>query len=151
MVIDNGSIKFNVNGKSLTLTELRTKSDEYKACTDAVKRAQLEPYYSEYQYLIENQNNFWCHNDPHFEAIKALAYAKIHVRRNAQGEFDPNSMSQYEKLLAFYGKGVEKDEKPLRDAADIWTTSLNIGVNCAQKEMKIRFWENDEIIYHFRW
>ena len=151
MVIDDGSIKFNVNGKNLTLTELRTKSEEYTACTDAAKRAQLEPYYEEYRFLIENQNNHWCHNDPHFEAIKALAYAKIHIRRNAQGEFDPNSMSQYEKLLAFYGKGVEKDEKPLRDAADIWTTSLNVGVNCAQKEMKIRFWENDEVIYHFKW
>ena len=151
MVIDDGSIKFNVNGKSLTITELRTKSEEYMACTDAAKRAQLEPYYEEYRFLIENQNNHWCHNDPHFEAIKALAYAKIHIRRNAQGEFDPNSMSQYEKLLAFYGKGVEKDEKPLRDAADIWTTSLNIGTNCAKKEMKIRFWENDEVIYHFKW
>ena len=55
-------------------------------------------------------------------------------------------MSKYEKLCAFYGKGCEKDEKPLRDDASIWTTSLNVGANCAQKAMKVRFWENDEII-----
>ncbi len=26
--------------------------------------------------------------------------------------------------------------------------SLNIGVNCAQKEMKVRFWEGEDVIYH---
>jgi hypothetical protein len=62
-----------------------------------------------------------------------------------------NSMSKYDKLLAFYGMGVEKDEKPLRDDGQIWTTSLNIGTNCAKKEMKIRFWEDDNMIYHFKW
>ena len=38
----------------------------------------------------------------------------------------------------------------LRDDASIWTTSLNVGVNCAQKEMKVRFWENDDIVYHVK-
>ncbi len=150
LIVDNGSIKFNVNGKSLNLTQLKARSDEFSACKDPEKRAQLKPYYDEYRRLIVNHDNLWCHNDEHFEAMKAISYAKIHLRRNANGEFDPSSMSQYEKLLAFYGVGVEKDEKPLRDAADIWTTSLNIGVNCAQKEMKIRFWENDEVIYHIK-
>jgi len=46
---------------------------------------------------------------------------------------------------------VEKDETPLRDDANIWTTSLNVGANCAQKEIKIRFWEDDNVIYHFKW
>ena len=59
-----------------------------------------------------------------------------------------NCMSKYDKLCAFYGMGVEKDETPLRDDAHIWTTSLNVGANCATKEIKIRFWENDDIIYH---
>ncbi len=151
LVIDDGSIKFSVNGKKLNLTQLLAKCDEYSACTDPDKRAQLQPYHAEYKRLIENHNNLWAHNDDHFEALKALAYAKIHIRRDANGEFDPSSMSQYEKLLAFYGMGVEKDETPLRDDAGIWTTSLNVGVNCAQKEIKVRFWENDEVIYHFKW
>ncbi len=59
-------------------------------------------------------------------------------------------MSKYEKLCAFYGYGVKKDETPLRDDGQIWTTSVNVGVNCAKKEMKIRFWENDDIIYHVK-
>ncbi len=80
--------------------------------------------------------------------MKAFAYARIHIRHNDGGQFDANGMSQYEKLKAFYGMGVEKDEKPLRDDAGIWTTSVNVGVNCAKKEMKIRFWENDNVIYH---
>ncbi len=76
-----------------------------------------------------------------------MAYARLHIRYDANGQVDSSCMSKYEKLLAFYGYGVEKDEKPLRDDASIWTTSLNIGVNCAEKKMKVRFWENDEVIY----
>jgi hypothetical protein len=81
--------------------------------------------------------------------MKAAAYASLHVRYDADGKFDPTAMSKYEKLLAFYGVGGEKDEKPLRDAGNIWTMSLNVGVNCAQKKMKIRFWENNDVIYEF--
>ena len=87
-------------------------------------------------------------NDDHFEAMKAGAYASLHIRYNADGEFDPTAMSKYEKLCAFYGKGCEKDETPLRDDASIWTTSLNVGVNCNKKEIKIRFWEDDNVIFH---
>lgn len=151
LVIDDGSIKFKVNGKNLTLTELRVKNDEYLMCADTDKRAELQPYNKMYQHLLENHNNLWAHNDEHFEAMKAFAYAKIHIRHNDDGQFDVNGMSQYEKLLAFYGMGVEKDETPLRDDAGIWTTSVNVGVNCAQKEMKIRFWENDNVIFHAKW
>ena len=150
LVVDDGSIKFNVNGKSLNLTELRILSDECLWCNDLDKRDELRPYYTKYRHLLENNNNLWAHNDEHFEAMKAFAYAKVHTRYNDKGEFDPNSMSQYEKLCAYYGIGVEKDEKPLRDAANVWTTSVNVGVNCAQKEMKIRFWENDDVIYHVK-
>ncbi len=151
LVMDNGSFKFTVNGQKLSLAQLKAKWEAYNACTDKVQREQLYPFFKEYRRLLQNQNNYWTHDEFNFEAMKAMAYARIHLRRNAQGEFDVNSMSKYEKLLAFYGNGVEKDEKPLRDAADIWTTSLNVGVNCAQKEIKIRFWENDEVIYHFKW
>ncbi len=151
LVVDDGSIKFDVNGQKLNLTELYAKYTEYMMCEDADKRAELKPYHKMYRHLIENHDNLWCHNDYNFEAMKAFSYAKIHIRRNAKGEFDPNCMSQYEKLCAFYGIGVEKDEKPLRDDASIWTTSLNVGVNCAQKEMKIRFWENDDVVYHIKW
>ncbi|MCR4582753.1 MAG: linear amide C-N hydrolase [Prevotella sp.] len=151
LVIDDGSFMFEVNGQQLNLTELLAKYNEALVCTDLAKLDELQPYYDAYRHLLENMNNAWIHDDTNFEAMKAYAYATIHIRYDAKGEFDPNSMSQYEKLCAFYGIGTEKNEKPLRNAANIWTTSLNVGVNCARKEMKIRFWENDEVVYHFKW
>ena len=149
LVIDDGSIRFNVNGEELNLTELSSKYNEYEASTDSEKRKELKPYHDAYYHLLTNENRSWAHDDDNFETIKAVAYARLHVRRDMEGKFDPSSMSKYEKLLAFYGDGVEKDETPLRDDGQIWTTSLNVGVNCAQKKMKIRFWENNDVIYEF--
>ncbi len=150
MVIDDGSFKFDVNGEQVPLAELEAKYKEYGSCADLAKRAELKPYYDEYWRLITQESSAWVHDDRNFEALKAAAYASLHIRYDAEGQFDPAAMSKYEKLTAFYGYGVEKDEKPLRDDASIWTTSLNVGVNCARKEMKVRFWENDEVIYHVK-
>lgn len=150
LVIDDGSYKFKVNGAEVSLTELSSKYDEFEKCSDLKKRAELEPYHAEYWRILTNLTNYWAHNDYHFEAIRAAAYASLHIRYDAEGSFDPKSMSKYEKLCAYYGRGVKKDETPLRDDATIWTTSLNVGTNCAKKEMKIRFWENDEVIYHMK-
>ena len=149
LVIDDGSYKFDVNGEDMNLTQLLEKYNEYNSCEDIEKRKELKPYYDAYQHLLENQARVWTHDDNNFEAMKAAAYAKLHIRYDADGKFDPSAMSKYEKLLAYYGVGGEKDEKPLRDDGHIWTTSLNVGANCAQKKMKIRFWENDELIYEF--
>ncbi len=99
-----------------------------------------------YQLLQDNCNSRWIHDDRNFEAVKAAVYAQQHIRFNEAGMFDPTCMSKYEKLLAFYGIGCEKDEKPLRDDGAIWTTSMNLGVNCTQKMLKARLWENDDII-----
>ncbi len=151
LVVDNGSFKFSVKGQQLTLEQLTAKYNEYNQEKDDAKKAALQPYEDEYRRIILKMDNGWIHNDDHFEAAKALAYAQIHIRYNDNGTFDLNSMSKYDKLCAFYGMGVEKDETPLRDDGHIWTTSLNIGVNCVQKEMKIRFWENNKIVYHFKW
>ncbi|MCR5834284.1 MAG: linear amide C-N hydrolase [Selenomonadaceae bacterium] len=150
LVVDDGSIKFDVNGKKVTLTELSDKYDAFAASDDSEKRAELEPYFNEYARLVDNQNLLWNYNDYNFEALKAVAYAKLHIRYNAEGKFDNSCMSKYEKLLAFYGYGVPKDESHLRTDASIWTTSVNVGANCARKEMKIRFWENDNVIYHVK-
>ncbi len=148
LIIDDGTHKFTVNGEQLTLKQLKAKYNEFLAGEDLDVWTKLYPYDMEYRRLLANQNNQWSHDDDNFEAIKAMAYARVHMRFNENGEFDLNGMSQYEKLCAFYGLGVEKDEKPLRDDGSVWTTSLNVGVNCAEKEMKIRFWENDEVVYH---
>ncbi len=148
MVIDDGSIKFKVNGEELTLTELSSKYNEHEASNDPEKKKALKPYYKEYYRLLTNENRSWAHDDDNFETIKAVAYARLHIRYDMEGKFDPSCMSKYEKLLAFYGYGVEKDETPLRDDGQIWTSSLNVGVNCVRREIKVRFWENDEVIFH---
>ncbi len=105
MVIDDGSIKFSVNEEELTLTELSEKYNEYKSCEDAGKKKELKPYRDEYYRILENQNRVWAHDDDNFEAMKAATYAKLHVRYDADGKFDPSAMSKYEKLVAFYGVG----------------------------------------------
>ncbi len=105
----------------------------------------------EFRLLKRNMDNAWVHDIHNFEALKARVYARLHTRYNELGEVDMNGMSQYEKLCAFYGMGMEKNEQPLRNAANIWTTSVNTSANCAQKEMKVRFWENNDIVYHMKW
>ncbi|MCR5834285.1 MAG: hypothetical protein K6G55_06535 [Selenomonadaceae bacterium] len=147
LIVDDGSIKFNVNGEQVTLSEMiENQSPNVNANNPTRKKALA----AEYDRLLHNQDVRWLNNDYNFEALKAAAYAKLHIRYNTEGKFDNSCMSKYEKLLAFYGYGVPKDEKPLRDDATIWTTSINVGVNCARKEMKIRFWENDNLIYHVK-
>ncbi len=150
-IVDNGSIKFDVVGKKMNLEQLSKIYSDYVKLTDDAKLLELYPYEVAYRRLILNMDNYWLHNDDNFEAAKAFAYAQIHTRYNDKGEFDVNSQSKYEKLCAFYGMGVEKDETPLRDDGNIWTTSLNVGANCATKEIKVRFWEDDNVIYHFKW
>ncbi len=151
LIVDNGSIKFNVQGKQMTLAQLSEKYADYVKLTDDTQLLEQYPLEVAYRRLILNMDNYWLHNDDHFEAAKAYAYYMIHTRHNDKGEFDINGQSKYDKLCAFYGMGVEKDETPLRDDGQIWTTSLNVGANCAQKEIKVRFWENDEVVYHFKW
>lgn len=151
IIVDDGSIKFEVEGKKYTLEQLTQIYKDYSKLTDNAKLLELYPYEVAYRNLILRMDNYWLHNDDNFEAAKALAYSQIHIRYNDNGEFDINCQSKYDKLCAFYGMGVEKDETPLRDDGHIWTTSLNVGVNCAQKEMKVRFWENDDIVYHVKW
>ncbi len=146
MVIDDNSIKFDVDGRKVGLAEIVQKSDLY-ATTGA---PELKAYSDYYFTLVTRETSGWVYDDTHFEALKGAVYAKLHLRYDANGKHDPNAMSKYEKMCAYYGFGTERNEKPLRDDASIWTTSINVGANCAQKEMKIRFWENDEVIYHVK-
>lgn len=148
LVLDDGSMTFDCEGKQVPIAELKEKFDQYmENYLKAGLQNELRPYYLTYLKLLTNQGTEWSHDDHHFEAMKAMAYARMHIRYNAQNEVDPTAMSKYEKALAFYGLGVEKNEKPLRDDASIWTTSVNIGVNCAERKMKLLFWENNDLIY----
>nr|MCR5491842.1 hypothetical protein [Bacilli bacterium] len=146
LVIDDGSIQFDVAGKKVGLVELFDKSNEYLA----KGTPELKAYNDKYWQLITSETSEWVYNDVNFEALKGAVYAKLHIRYDLAGKFDPTAMSKYEKMCAYYGYKTKRDEIPLRDDGTIWTTSLNVGVNCAQKELKVRFWENDEVIFHVK-
>jgi len=47
-----------------------------------------------------------------------------------------------------YFKG---DEKALRDAGNVWTTSFNFGVNCAKRHLMLRLWERENVIVDIQW
>ncbi len=144
LVVDDGSFKFDINGEMVPFADLvRNINDPGAYASDPAKSAAM---FREYMRLRHNEDCHWGSSDPNFEALKAMAYAMLHVRYDKDGKFDPSAMSKYEKLKAYYGDGVPKDEEPLRDDAEIWTTSLNVGANCSQKTMRIRFWENDDVI-----
>ncbi len=86
LIVDDGSIKFDVNGRAVTLTELMENSSKDKAMSD------------EYRRLLQNEDVRWINNDYNFEALKAAAYARLHIRCNKDGVFDNSCLSKYEKL-----------------------------------------------------
>lgn len=57
-------------------------------------------------------------------------------------------MEPFQSAAAEYYKG---NEQPLRDAGNVWTTSFNIGVNCAEKHLYLRLWEKDDVIFECQW
>lgn len=152
LIVDDGSITFEVNGETMNLTQLRDCHAAYETSAgNPEKQQELLPYYRVYEHLLRNESAAWVQDDHNFEALKATTYDKLHTRYDAAGNYNPNSLSKYEKLRMFYGHGVEKNETPLRDDGAIWTTSLNVGANCTEKRMKIRFWENDKAVYSVAW
>ncbi len=148
MVIDDGSFTFDVNGEQVTATDLwKNYTWPETNADDPEKRKAMNDIYLP---LLRNLDRPWVHNDDHFEALKGVVYARLHIRYDENKKLDASGLSKYEKMLAFYGYGVEKDESILRDDGTIWTTAMNVGVNCARKEMKIRFWEDDEAVYEVK-
>lgn len=53
----------------------------------------------------------------------------------------------FEKLRKYY----VGDETPLRDDSNIWTTALSFSVNCTQKYLQVKFWENNDMVLKYRW
>ncbi len=65
------------------------------------------------------------------------------LQRRMEAEMVPHQAAARE----FYAG----NEKPLRDDGAIWTTGFNFGVNCAEKRLLLRLWENDGVIVEYRW
>lgn len=58
-----------------------------------------------------------------------------------------NETGIFEKLRRYYSG----DEKPLRDHGNIFTTGLSFSVNCTQKRLRVKFWENPHTTIMYQW
>lgn len=57
-------------------------------------------------------------------------------------------MAPFQEPAREYRNG---NEEPLRSAGNVWTSSFNFGVNCAQKHIILRLWERDDTIFECQW
>ena len=106
--------------------------NDYKAGIDKEKNKAGYDKYNEY---LNRNNLMWSHSDKNFEALQK-GLIKYYTET---GIFD--------KLKKYYAG----DEKPLRDAGDIWTTGLNLSVNCTQKRLTLKLWEEPDTVLHYQW
>ena len=94
-----------------------------------------EDGYNKHQAYLDRCNPRWFCDDKNFEVLKAAVDKKY------------TESGIYEKLDKYYAG----DEKPLRDAGNIWTTSLSFGINCTKKSFTLRFWEEEETVMKYQW
>lgn len=91
--------------------------------------------YNLYKEYLDRCDLVWVHSDCNFEDLQ-----KGMIRHYTEsGIFD--------KLNAYYSG----DEKALRDDGCVWTTALSLSVNCTQKRLTIKFWEQHDTVMHFQW
>ena len=94
-----------------------------------------EAGHDKHQEYLDRCNTMWLTDDKNFEALKDALDKKY------------TESGIYEKLDKYYAG----DEKPLRDAGNIWTTSLSFGVNCTKKSFTLKFWEEEETVMKYQW
>lgn len=71
----------------------------------------------------------WMSRDDKFEQVRAIISERIGGWK--------------EPLLKYY----EGDEMPLRENGNIFCTGISYSVNCARKQMLVKFWEKENLIY----
>lgn len=88
-----------------------------------------------YQEYLNRCDLEWVMNDKNFEDLQKglIKYYK--------------ESGILEKLTKYY----QGDEKPLRDDSNIWTTALSFSVNCTQKRLTLKFWEEPDTIMQYQW
>ena len=83
---------------------------------------------------IARSNARWMMDDKNFDIVKEQI-------GNIVG-----AMGWKEKLEKYYAG----DEKDLRDDGNVFTTGASFSVNCKEKTMLIKFWENDNDVYEIK-
>lgn len=85
---------------------------------------------SDHEALVRS-NAHWMMDDKNFDTVKTFV----------TGLFEK---SEWPKKLSDYYAG---DEKALRDDGNVFTTGASFAVDCKNKSMIIKFWENEDEIY----
>ena len=106
--------------------------DKYMAGIDPEINVHGADLYKEY---LKRCDLVWAQSDCNFEDLQ-----KGMIRHYTEtGIFD--------KLNAYYSG----DEQALRDDGSVWTTALSLSVNCTQKRLTVKFWEQPDTVLHFQW
>lgn len=106
--------------------------EQYLAGIDTQRT--LKGYEKYLEYLLRCDLD-WVYKNENFETLQ-YALTKHYCKNGT-----------FEKLKRYYAG----DEKPLRDDSSIWTTALSFSVNCTQKRMRVKFWENPKMVLKYQW
>lgn len=100
-------------------------------CTDGKNRIG----YEKYKAYLERADLTWVQANEYFEALQH-GLMKHYTENGA-----------FEKLERYYAG----DETPLRNDGLIFTTALSFAVNCTQKRLTVKFWENPTTVMTYQW
>lgn len=135
-------IPVNAEGKYIDVDEntpeaklvrgYKKQYNDYKAGIDKEKNKAGHDKYNEY---LNRNSLIWAHSDKNFEALQK-GLIKYYTET---GIFD--------KLKKYYAG----DEAPLRADGTIWTTGMSFSVNCTQKRMTLKLWEEPDTVLHYQW
>lgn len=91
--------------------------------------------YENYMTYLNRCDLVWVQTDENFEDLQ----------RGLIRHYTENGA--FEKLRLYYSG----EETPLREDANIFTTSLSFSVNCTRKRLTVKFWENPTTVMFWQW
>lgn len=114
------------------VSEYKKCYDKYNAGEDMAVNKTGHDMYQEY---LDRSDLDWVTADKNFEDLQ----------KGLVKHYEDSGIK--EKLLKYYAG----DEKPLRDDSNIWTTALSFSVNCTQKRLTLKFWEEPDTVMTYQW
>lgn len=114
---------------------VRKYKENYNNYMAGINMAENEYGYKKYLEYLMRCDLVWVQTNDNFEDLQSglIKYYK--------------ETGIVEKLRKYYSG----DEKPLRDHGNIFTTGLSFTVNCTQKRLTVKFWENPNTTIMYQW
>lgn len=91
--------------------------------------------YEKYLEYLKRCDLTWVQTNDNFEALQR-GLIKVYTENGT-----------FEKLNRYYAG----DEQPLRDDGNIFTTALSFTVNCTKCRLRVKFWENPNVVITYQW